>query len=63
MRGANAKEAHTQGAGLGLFVSKAIVEAHGGTIYLTSREGEGTIAAYELPSRRFYGSTELSYAA
>ena len=63
VRGSNAKEAHTQGAGLGLFVSKAIVEAHGGTIYLTSREGEGTTAAYELPRQRFYGSTELSYAA
>lgn len=63
VRGSNAKEAHTQGAGLGLFVSKAIVEAHGGTIYLTSREGEGTTVAYELPRQRSYGSTELSYVA
>lgn len=62
VRGSNAKEAHTPGAGLGLFVSKAIVEAHGGTIYLTSREGEGTTVAYELPRQRFYGSTELNYA-
>ncbi len=63
VRGANAKAAHTQGAGLGLFVSKAIVEAHGGAIYLTSREGEGTTVCYELPRHRLFGSTELAYAA
>ena len=52
VRGSNAKEAHIQGAGLGLFVSKAIVEGHGGQIHLASREGEGTTAWFDLPQRQ-----------
>ena len=51
VRGSNAKEAHIQGAGLGLFVSKAIVEGHGGQIYLASREGEGTTVWFDLPQK------------
>lgn len=59
VRGANAKTAHTQGAGLGLFVSKAIVEGHGGEIYLTSREGEGTTVWFTLPLRRPSGVIDI----
>lgn len=61
VRGSNAKEVHTQGAGLGLFVSKAIVEAHGGEIYLTSREGEGTTVWFDLPLRRPSGAKDVYY--
>jgi signal transduction histidine kinase len=39
------------GTGLGLFISRAIVEAHGGTIALASREGGGTTFRIQLPSR------------
>lgn len=39
------------GTGLGLFISRAIVEAHGGTISVSSREGGGTTFRIELPSR------------
>ena len=38
-----------QGTGLGLTISKAIAEAHGGTIAVESEEGVGTTFAVELP--------------
>lgn len=38
------------GAGLGLNISKRIVEAHGGEMRLLSRLGEGSIFSFHLPS-------------
>lgn len=37
------------GAGLGLAIVKEIVEAHGGSISVESREGEGTTFSFTLP--------------
>jgi signal transduction histidine kinase len=37
------------GAGLGLVISRAIVEAHGGRIWATSRLGEGSTFTFWLP--------------
>jgi signal transduction histidine kinase len=39
------------GTGLGLFIARAIVEAHDGTIAVSSREGGGAIFRVELPAR------------
>ena len=39
----------TRGAGLGLFLCKAIVEAHGGRIWLRSEPGKGTTVFFSLP--------------
>jgi signal transduction histidine kinase len=38
-----------KGFGLGLFISRTIVEKHNGTILATSKEGEGTVVRVELP--------------
>ena len=39
-----------QGAGLGLYVSRALVAGHGGELTLRSFEGRGTIAEIRLPA-------------
>lgn len=47
----NAKKVDANGSGLGLFIAKKIVDAHGGTIWFTSDEGVGTTFYIELPTR------------
>jgi len=44
------------GAGLGLTVCKAIVEAHGGRIAVTSGAGAGTTVRVHLPAHPVTGS-------
>jgi signal transduction histidine kinase len=39
---------HT-GLGLGLYIAKAVVDAHGGTIWFTSSPGRGTTFSFTLP--------------
>jgi len=41
-----------QGAGLGLYVSRALVVGHGGELTLRSTPGEGTVAEIRLPAER-----------
>jgi len=38
-----------EGTGMGLPIAKAIVEAHGGTISLTSQRGHGSVFSFTLP--------------
>jgi signal transduction histidine kinase len=41
----------TQGTGLGLFLSKSIIEAHGGEMRVESEPGEGSTFTFTLPLR------------
>ena len=48
-RGDPSRSRNTGGAGLGLAICKALVEAAGGQIEITSEVGRGTIAEVILP--------------
>jgi signal transduction histidine kinase len=41
---------HMDGVGLGLSISKHIVEAHGGTMWVDSKEGQGSTFAFSIPT-------------
>jgi two-component system sensor histidine kinase BaeS len=45
-----ARSRTTGGNGLGLAICKSIVEAHGGTIGVSSRRGGGTVVTVRLPT-------------
>ena len=43
---------HYGGLGLGLYISRHIIEAHGGSIEVQSNAGEGAQVTIRLPARR-----------
>jgi signal transduction histidine kinase len=48
-RAENAQRVQTSGSGLGLYVTKNIVESHGGSIWIESEENKGTTLTFALP--------------
>jgi len=54
-RAANVMRLATEGSGLGLFITKNIIEAHGGKIWFESEEGKGTTFYFTLPVKEEFG--------
>jgi signal transduction histidine kinase len=48
-KGTQSAQASRSGLGLGLFISRGIVEQHGGTIRADSKLGKGSVFTVELP--------------
>lgn len=51
-RAPNAVRVQANGSGLGLFITKNIVQMHGGKIWFKSKENKGTTFFVEIPIRR-----------
>ena len=51
-RSENVMRHQTQGSGLGLYISKAIVRRLGGKVGFRSKEGEGTTFYFTLPMQQ-----------
>jgi PAS domain S-box-containing protein len=55
-RGTRHRRDHSRGLGLGLFIVKELVQAHGGTVEVKSAEPDGTTFAIRMPRRAVAGS-------
>jgi signal transduction histidine kinase len=51
-RGGWERDQNTPGAGLGLYLAKAIVEAHDGRIWVESHPGEGAAFSFAIPRQQ-----------
>lgn len=54
------KPKHKHGLGLGLFISKKIVDAHNGKIWVNSKIGAGSKFSFELNKKSVAQTTELN---
>ncbi len=54
-RGVNIMKVDTEGTGLGLYIAKNIIKAHGGRIWFKSKEGRGSTFCFTVPIKEKFG--------
>ena len=59
-RASNAQELDSPGSGLGLYIARGIVEAHGGTMGFASELGRGSTFFFTIPTMESQMQAELS---
>jgi PAS domain S-box-containing protein len=62
-RGRQVSSTNYGGLGLGLYITKQIIERHGGTIWVESREGQGTTFHFALPVAEVAADTPAQVGA
>jgi PAS domain S-box-containing protein len=62
-RGRQVSSTNYGGLGLGLYITKQIVERHGGAIWVESREGQGTTFYFSLPAAEVPAPAQTPVAA
>jgi PAS domain S-box-containing protein len=60
MRADNARQAGISGTGLGLYISRGLVEQHGGQVWFESEEGKGTTFHVTLPLQPIQDSATVA---
>jgi len=54
-RATNIKKIDTEGTGLGLYIAKNIIEAHGGRLWFESEKGKGSTFYFIIPVKEKFG--------
>lgn len=51
-RATNARKQRPDGTGVGLFLAKKVIDAHGGSVVFSSVEGKGSVFGFRLPIKK-----------
>jgi len=58
-RASNARKQRPDGTGVGLFLAKKVIAAHGGTMVFESEEGKGSTFGFRLPIKNLQASEKI----
>lgn len=59
-RATNARQQRPDGTGVGLFLAKKVIDAHGGEIVFTSKENKGSTFGFRLPIEKLRASGDTN---